>query len=132
MPGRKQIEERMTASYDRSGKYAIFALAFLVMAIAGVLGWEVFRYRNKDLWVGGNMVVLAVLGIGIFGGNIWTMRLVKRAGENVEVVEAEIVELSAEDGTQPGLLDAGLPAQPESPALAKVEPPAGTVDSPKE
>jgi Co/Zn/Cd efflux system component len=96
MPGRKQIEERMTAGYDRSGKYAIFVLAFLVMGIAGVLAWEVFRYHNNDLWVGGNMLVLAVLGIGIFGGNLWTLRLVRLASEHVEVVEAEVVELSLE------------------------------------
>jgi hypothetical protein len=132
MPGRKQIEERMTGNYDRSGKYAIFILAFLVMGIAGVLGWEVFRYHNNDLWVGGNMLVLAILGIGIFGVNIRTMRLVKRAEEHVEVVEAEVVELSSEDVTLPGLPAAGLPTQPIAPAPVKFEMPADTMESPKE
>jgi hypothetical protein len=131
-PGRKQIEERMTAGYSRMGKYAIFVLAFLVMGIAGVLGWEVVRYRNRDLWVGGNMLVLAVLGIGIFGGNIWTMRLVKQAEEHVEVVEAEVVEVSAEDGTQPGQPQVVLAPRPESPPVARVEPPAGPMELPKQ
>jgi hypothetical protein len=130
-PGRKQIEERNIGNYDRSGRYAVFVLAFLVMGIAGVLAWEVFRYHNKDLWVGGNMLVLAILGIGIFGVNLWTLRLVKRANEQVSVVEAMVVELSQGDVTQPGLPDADLPAQPMAPAPVKFEMPANMVEPPK-
>lgn len=132
LPGRRQIEENMTGSFERTGKYAILVMAMLVTGVAGVLAWEVFRYKNPDMWVGLNMLVLALLGISLLAGNIWTLQRIRLAREHVEVVEAELIELSAEEGAQPGLLEPVPVAQPGSlpPALAQA-PEAGH-EPPKE
>jgi hypothetical protein len=133
IPGPKQIEEKRTGTYSRTGKYVIFILALLVLGIAGVLAWEWFRYHIQNLWVGGNMAVLAVLGAALFGGNIWTMRLVKQAEEHGEVVDVEVIELSAEDGTQPGLLgEVAMPAPPIAPMPPNVETSTNNEEAPEE
>lgn len=132
MPGRKQIEERMTGAFDRSGKYTIFVLAITVTGIAGVLAWEVFRYQNRDPWVGLNMLFFAILGICLLGANLWTMRMLRQAGAHVHDVEEEVIELSSEEGTQPGLLATGPQAHSDPPVAQNVAMPAGPPKSPME
>lgn len=106
IPARKQVEERMTGSYERTGRWLLFVFAFVVIGLAGVLAWEWFRYRVHDIWVGGNLVLYAILGPALLVVNILTMMAVKRAAQeaasHVEVVAAEIVDVSAMEGTRPG------------------------------
>ncbi len=103
-PGRAQVEQKLTGFYDRRGKWALFGMALLTLGLAGVLGWEFFRYKVQSAWVGVNLGLYAVLGAILLAGNIITMRHVKHNAEHVDIVEAEVVELSHEDGGQPGLI----------------------------
>jgi hypothetical protein len=111
-PGRDQVEQKLTEFYDRRGKWALFLISFLALGLAGVLGWEFFRYRVQNAWVGVNLALYAALGAVVLAGNVLAMRAVKHAAEHVHDVEAEVVELSAENGGQPGLIGEGAAAGP--------------------
>lgn len=111
-PSRQQVELKQTGSYDRKGKWALFAIAFLTLGLAGVLGWEFLRYRVQNAWVGVNLALYAALGAVVLAGNVLTMRALKHASEHVHDVEAEVIELSAENGGQPGLIGEGAAAGP--------------------
>lgn len=103
-PSRPQVEMKLTAFYDRKGKWALFVIAFLVLGLAGVLGWEFFRYRVQNTWVGVNLGLYAAIGAILLAGNVLTMRAVRHAADHVEIVEPEVVELSKGNGGQPGLI----------------------------
>lgn len=120
IPNRKQIEERNTGSYERTGKWLVFVISFVIIGLAGVLGWEWFRYRVQNIWVGGNLAFFTFLGVALISVNLWAIRYLKTS-VHVEVVEAEVVELSAEEGAQPGLIGeesaSGPLAQPLPPPI---------------
>jgi len=103
-PSRHQVELKVASFYERKGKWALFVISFLTLGLSGVLGWEFVRYNVRTAWVGVNLALYAVLGAVLLAGNIITMRAVKHATEHVDIVEAEVVELSAENGGQPGLI----------------------------
>ena len=133
MPGRKQIEEQRSEGYSRTGKWLVFIFAFLILGIAGVLAWELFQYKVQNLWVAGNLAIFASLGIILLAGNIWTMRYLKKSPEQVDIVDVEAIELSAEEGSTPGLL--GEMASPEplpAPVPSLVETSPVKDDAPKE
>jgi len=132
MPGRKQIAEGATGSFERTGRYAIFVVALLVIGVAGILAWEVFRYRNQDIWVALNMMVLALLGVALLAGNLWTIRTIRMAGAHVEEVEAEVIELSAEEGGQPGLIEPVPEAPPGTQPPATAPSPGADPELPRE
>jgi hypothetical protein len=111
-PSRAQVEQKLTAAYDRTGKWALFAIALLTLGLAGVLGWEFFRYKVQTAWVGVNLALYVALGAVILAGNILTMRAVKHTAEHFDIVEAEVVELSAENGGQTGLVSGSAAAGP--------------------
>jgi hypothetical protein len=136
IPNRNQIGERTTGSYERTGRWLLFAFAFVLIGLAGVLAWEWFRYKVHDIWVGGNLVLYAFLGPALLVVNILTIRAVKRAAaqepaSHVGVVAAEIVEVSAVEGTRPGAVQEEAPAVhppntsalPDSPGKAAGEAP---------
>ena len=124
IPDRKQIEERNTGSYERTGKWLVFVISFVIIGLAGVLGWEWFRYRVQNIWVGGNMAFFAFLGVAILAVNLWAIRYLKTS-VHVEVVEAEVVVLSAEEDAQPELFGgesaSGPLAQPLPPPMERTE-----------
>lgn|GEM_PF-2563216 len=111
-PSRAQLEQKLTSSYEKKGKWLLFVFGFLTLGLAGVLGWEFFRYRVQNGWVGVNLAIYAVMGCAILAGNIRTMRAVRHSAEHVEIVEAEVVELSSGNGGQPGLLAEGAVLEP--------------------
>jgi hypothetical protein len=111
-PSRHQVDLKLTSAYGRWGKWALFAISFLTLGLAGVLGWEFARYNVRTAWVGVNLALYAALGAILLVGNIFTMRAVKHAADNVNIVEAEIVELSAENVGQPGLIGEDAAAVP--------------------
>jgi len=92
LPSRAQIEQKLTESYDRWKKWVLFIVAFLVLALAGVLGWELFRYKVQNGWVEVNLALYSMLGVILLVANILTLRAVKNTSEQVEIVEAEMVE----------------------------------------
>ena len=137
IPTRKQIEERAAESYKRFGKWLLFAFAFIMIGLAGVLAWEWFRYRVHDIWVGGNLVLYAVLGPALLAVNILIMRAMKSAADRqgpaqVELVAADTIEVFAMEGTQPGLITGETPA-PQLSQPAQPSPPADdtTREAPK-
>jgi len=132
LPSRKRIDEKDTASYDRAGKWMLFVFSFVLLGLAAVLGWEFFRYKVQNVWVGVNFGIFAVMGTFLLIGNIFTLRAVRHDALNVELVEAEVVELSAEEGDRPGLPEEKAVGPPPSgPPLPPV-PPETTGGTPKE
>jgi hypothetical protein len=111
-PSRHQVDMKETGSYERKGKWALFIIAFLTLALAGVLGWEFFRYKVQTAWVGVILALYASLGAVLLVGNVLTMRAVKHAAEHVQVVEAEVVVLAHENGGQPGLPGENAASEP--------------------
>ncbi len=116
LPGRKRIEAGAVEGYQRSGKWLIFVLGFLVIGAAVALGYEWLRLGHRDIWVTGNTLLLSALGPAIVGANVWTMRLLKRAAGAVEPieVEAEVVEVlpSIEGAEAPEGGDGPSPLKP--------------------
>jgi len=102
LPSRAQIEQKLTAFYDRRGKWVLFVISFLTLGLAGILGWEFFRYNVQNGWVSVNLGLYAVLGAVILVGNIFTMRAVKHEAEHVEIVEAGMVEVLDAESVPPG------------------------------
>jgi len=119
-PSRHQVELKLASFYERKGKWALFAISFLTLGLAGVLGWEFVRYNVRTAWVGVNLALYVALGAVLLAGNMITMRAVKHAAEHVDIVEAEMVELLPEGGAQPGPIAdgaaAGPPPEPLSPS----------------
>jgi len=120
-PSRHQVELKLTEFYDRKGKWALLVISLLTLGLAGVLGWEFFRYNVQTAWVGVNLALYAALGAVILAGNMITMRAVKHAAEHVDIVDAEVVELSAENGGQPGLIGESAAAGPLTEPLPPTE-----------
>ena len=111
-PSRHQVDLKLAGFYERRGKWALFAISFLTLGLAGVLGWEYFRYNVQTAWVSVNLALYAAMGAVMLAGNIITMRAVKHAADHVDIVDAELVELSAENGGQPGLISESAASGP--------------------
>jgi len=123
LPSRAQIEQKLTEAYDRRGKWALFASAFLTLGMAGILGWEFFRYNVQTGWVGVNMGLYAVMGVAILVGNIFTMRAVRHNAEQVEIHEVESIEHHEGDVSTPIIALADTSALQQQPAPPSVPPP---------
>lgn len=101
-PSRTQVDHKLTAFYERKGKWALFIIAFLTLGLAGVLSWEFFRYGVQNVWVGINLGIFATMGVAILAGNMITMRAVRHTAEHVEIVEPELVEVTGAEGAPAG------------------------------
>ena len=113
-PSRSQLQEKLTSAYERRGRWLLFVFGFVTLGLAGVLGWELFRYKVQTGWVMVNFGLYAVLGCAILAGNIYTMRVVKHDAEHVDIVEAEVVEV--QELSPPGQEDGGVePLRPPPP-----------------
>jgi hypothetical protein len=117
IPGKKAIEAGMIEKYLKSGKWLVFILAIVILAAAGLLGYEWYKVRSaRSFWVMGNLVLFSVFGIALIAGNVLTIRNLKGMAAKPEGTADTIVNETGAESVDAEVVEVELAAESDTPA----------------